>query len=330
MPDGSRSYSIRDLLIATAISFGAIAVIFKYTGASISWSTLSSANPWLVALAFALHIASWLFWAFRLRFLTSLVGHEVGFGLALRATLASNFLAAVTPSSAGGEPLRIKILSDSGISCGRATAIVLGERLLDGVFFIMALAIFLMVSGFSVGFGLEVGGIFLIFMILFVLFLREVLSRPDRVQRVMDLARSKIGNNRVLTFVEKEVWMFREAAIVLAKETKTRIPAMMGMTAAIWLCDFLVPSAILMALGQGPSLIPSITAQLIIVMVSLVPLTPGSSGIVELSMSYLYGGFVPSKVLGMLIGIWRIVTYFFNIFVGAPFAGASLRVRKKN
>jgi len=46
-------------------------------------------------------------------------------------------------------------------------------------------------------------------------------------------------------------------------------------------------------------------------------------------MSYLYSMFVPPALLGPLVILWRVVTYFSNIVVGAAFAGASINGMKK-
>lgn len=90
----------------------------------------------------------------------------------------------------------------------------------------------------------------------------------------------------------------------------------MSLTVALWTVGFMIPSAILLALGSNPFFLLSYTSQLIIVVVSLIPLTPGSSGIAEASMAYLYSKFVSNGILGILVGIWRFVTYILNIVIG--------------
>jgi hypothetical protein len=312
---------IRRVIIASTISIAAIAVIFKFTETSITWKAISEANIGLLFIALLFHTFFWIFWALRLKFLASLLDHSVTYIHSLRTTLASNFLAAITPSSAGGEPLRVKMLSDAGMSYGSATAVVLAERLLDAVFFITALPVFLLLSDFSIGFGLKVGGIFLIFLALFIIFLWELLKRPDRIERLLNWAKRKSGNGRIIRAIEREVWMFRDAAIELAKDSKAQLSALFTITALIWLSEFLVPSFLLLSLSENPNFLYSITSQLIIVIISLIPLTPGSSGIAEFSMSYLYSQFVPQHVLGVLVGMWRGITYFTNLMIGAIFIG---------
>ena len=312
---------VRRVIVASTISIAAIVIIFKFTETNITWKAISQANIWLLFIGLLFHGFFWIFWALRLKLLTSLLDHSVTFIHSLRTTLASNFLAAITPSSAGGEPLRVKMLSDAGMSYGSATAVVLAERLLDAIFFISALPVFLLISDFSIGFGLKVGAIFLVFLMLFIVFLRELLKRPDRIERLLTWAKRKSGDGRIIRAIEREVWMFRDAAIELAKDSKAHLFALFTITALIWLSEFLVPSFLLLSLGQNPSFLYSVTSQLIIVIISLIPLTPGSSGIAEFSMSYLYSQFVSQHVLGILVGLWRGITYFTNLIVGAIFIG---------
>jgi hypothetical protein len=77
-------------------------------------------------------------------------------------------------------------------------------------------------------------------------------------------------------------------------------------------------------MGANPDFLLSITSQIILAIIAILPLTPGSSGVAELSMSYLYSVFVPHSLLGPLVILWRVTTYFSNIVVGAAFAGASI------
>jgi hypothetical protein len=107
-------------------------------------------------------------------------------------------------------------------------------------------------------------------------------------------------------------------------ETLRRTPVMAALTALIWMSDFLIPSVLLVGMGAEPILLLSITAQIIMAIIGLLPLTPGGSGLAELSMSYLYSMFVAPALLGPLVILWRLITYFFNIVVGAALAGASI------
>ncbi|MGV8089813.1 MAG: flippase-like domain-containing protein, partial [Methanothrix sp.] len=297
---------LKATLFAALMSLVSIIFILYYTDADISWELISRVNGWFLLLAVALHVFSWVLYSLRLKLLSSMAGHQITFPLSFRCTLASNFIAAITPSSAGGEPLRIKVLADDGMSYGAATAVVISERLLDSIFFLTSLALFLMVSGFFAGFGLKVGAIFLLFLLAFLAFLRQLIIRPKRVARLMEWIKKKTGNRAIVLTIEREIWLFRDAGIQLAKETMRCLPVLVVMTALIWFSDFMVPSALLAGMAQDPSILLSVTSQNILAILSLLPLTPGASGIAELGMSYLYSTFVSPALLLPLIVLWRL------------------------
>lgn len=306
-----------------SISIATILVIFKLTETDLTWSIISQAKPGLLLLAFLLHALFWLLWALRLKLLFSFLKQTISFGYALETTLASMFLAAITPSSAGGEPVRVKMLIDRGAGIGSASAVILAERLLDAIFFITALPVFLVISGFSTTFGLEVGIVFFVFLAVVLGFLYLGIKKPERADVVVEKVYPALKKvlkeekaEKICTYIQKEVRMFSDAARELAKNSFNRITTVILLTAALWMAEFLVPSAVLRAFKQSPFILYSLTSQLIIVILSLIPLTPGSSGIAEGSMFYLYSRFVTVYAIGALVGIWRALTYFSNLIVG--------------
>jgi uncharacterized protein (TIRG00374 family) len=316
------------------ISLATILVIFKLTKTSLTWDLIAGAKLGLLLLAFLFHLLFWLFWALRLKLLVATLNCRISTGYALETTLASMFLAAITPSSAGGEPVRIKMLVDKGASAGGASALVVAERLLDALFFLIALALFLTLTGFFTRFGIEVGVVFFASLLLCLAVLVLAIKKQEGVDKVVQhlypllskLLREQRAD-KIRAFVKQEARLFSDAAIELATKSPYRLVLAFGLTALLWLFEFLVPSAVLMAFNQSPSVLYSITAQLIIVMLSLVPLTPGSSGIAETSMVYLYSRFVTVSTVGVLVGVWRAITYFSNLIIGFIVTAKVLKAR---
>ncbi|MBN1456147.1 MAG: flippase-like domain-containing protein [Methanomicrobia archaeon] len=310
-------------LAGLLISLATIVVIFKLTETNLTWDLLTEAQLWLLVLALLFHVLFWLFWAIRLKILCSYLYQTISVRYALETVLASSFLAAITPSSVGGEPVRIKLLADRGASIGSASAIVVAERLLDAIFFLLALSLFIALSGFAARLGLEVGVAFLGLLALCIAFLVLAIKNPHRADHLLDkiypflkrLVKAQRAE-RICTFLKNEVRLFSDASLELTKNSYSRIAPVMLLTGAIWLSEFLVPSAVLLAFRQDPFILYSITSQLIIAIISLLPLTPGSSGIAEGSMFYLYSRFVTAYTLGMLVAVWRGITYFSNLLVG--------------
>lgn len=305
------------------ISIASIIVIFKLTETNLTWSAISQAKPEMLLIAFILHSLFWLFWAFRLKLLFSFLKQKISFGYALETTLASMFMAAITPSSAGGEPLRVKMLVDKGANIGSASAVILAERLLDAVFFISALPLFMLLSGFSAKLGLKVGIVFFVSLVIFIAFLYMGVKKPERADALVEKLYPVLKKffkakkaEKICIYITKELRMFRDAALELANNSFNQITTVILLTAALWIFEFLVPSAVLMAFTQSPFILYSITSQIIIVILSLIPITPGSSGIAEAGMFYLYSRFVTAHAVGVLVGVWRGITYFSNLIVG--------------
>ncbi len=87
-------------------------------------------------------------------------------------------------------------------------------------------------------------------------------------------------------------------------------------TTLFWFCEFVIVSILLVGLSQPPIFIESLIVQLVIAVIMMIPLTPGASGIAEISFTSLYGLFVNSSILGILVVLWRSILFYFNILLG--------------
>ena len=83
-----------------------------------------------------------------------------------------------------------------------------------------------------------------------------------------------------------------------------------------WVSEIVTASLILIGLGQPPLFLESFVIQLILAILMMMPLTPGSSGIAEVGATSMYALFIPASVVGIFVVIWRIVLYYFNIALG--------------
>jgi uncharacterized protein (TIRG00374 family) len=83
-----------------------------------------------------------------------------------------------------------------------------------------------------------------------------------------------------------------------------------------WVSECVTASLILVGLGQPPLIFESFVINLILAILMMLPLTPGSSGVAEVGATSMYALFLPSAILGIFIVIWRLVLYYFNIALG--------------
>uniref|UniRef100_A0A7J2THJ8 Flippase-like domain-containing protein n=1 Tax=Archaeoglobus fulgidus TaxID=2234 RepID=A0A7J2THJ8_ARCFL len=305
----------KSAVLGVLLSILATYVIFKLTETNVTWETLKHLNYPYIFLAFLFQVFFWIFWALRLKRISHYMGYRIPYLFSLKVTLSSMFLAAITPSSAGGEPLRIKMVSDNGIPIGSSTFIVLTERILDSIFFATALPIFLIITGFSTALGFKVAFIFLLLILCFVYILYLILKNEENTRRFSKILAKLIRKKNFEKKIESELKNFRLGTLQLIS-SPVKLVHLFSLTAVMWSVGFMIPSLILISMNSDPQFLLSYTSQLIIVIISLIPITPGSSGLVEATMAYFYSNFIPISLLGSLIAIWRFITYHMNIIFG--------------
>ncbi len=115
---------------------------------------------------------------------------------------------------------------------------------------------------------------------------------------------------------DKEIDNFNDAVIKFVKSAKGGLLWGMLFTLLYWVSEILTASLILVGLGQPPLILESFVIQLILAILMMLPLTPGSSGIAEAGAYSMYALFIPASIVGIFVVIWRIVLYYFNIALG--------------
>jgi uncharacterized protein (TIRG00374 family) len=318
---------VKWLYISVGFSLLVLVIILYLTINENTVQYLREVNPFFLLLAFLTHILTMCFWAWRVQKMTGSLGYRIGFFYSLNLVFANLLAAAITPAQAGGEPVRIHELYRANVPLGDATAIVIMERVLDGIA-LAALAAFAMIvlsdQWKSLGTISEVM-VFITWifvagcLVLFYLAIR----RPDIVKNIVNRSTRfftrKWENNRVEELVEradKEINNFNDAVIKFVKSAKGGLLWGMVFTLLYWVSEIVTASLILVGLGQPPLILESFVIQLILAILMMLPLTPGSSGIAEVGATSMYALFIPASIVGIFVVIWRIVLYYFNIALG--------------
>lgn len=315
------------LFISVGFSLLVLVVILYLTINENTLTYIKEINPLFLLLAFLTHILTMCFWALRVQKMTGSLGYRIGFFYSLNLVFANLLAAAITPAQAGGEPVRIHELYKADVPLGDATAIVIMERVLDGVA-LAALAAFSMIvltdQWKSLGTVSEVmvyvtwifvaGCIFLFYL---------AVRRPDTVKRVVNRCTMFLTktweNKRVETLLaraDKEIDNFQSATIRFVHTAKGGLLWGMLFTLLYWVSEIVTASLILVGLGQPPLILESFVIQLILAILMMMPLTPGSSGIAEVGATSMYALFIPASIVGIFVVIWRVVLYYFNIALG--------------
>jgi uncharacterized protein (TIRG00374 family) len=284
--------------------------------------------------AIVLNVLYWFFWGARIKVLSNVIDPNVHISLweATKIVIANQFLAGITPSAAGGEPVRIYLLNKDGLSTGGATATVLGERLIDAIFIL-----FLVPFGFYIfkdkidikliSYGLIIGIIiFISGIILFALALKYPEKTKTLLLRISthlsQFSKKQERNKKMVDRIGHEIDNFHNSMVLFLTKGKKSFLVASGLTVLMWSAGFLIASMILLALGLPPFFVESYAAQALLFIIVMLPTTPGSSGVTELGMAALYGvllGASHQYLLGVFVLLFRFISYHMNVLCGAIF-----------
>lgn len=313
--------------ISLTFSLVVLAAVLIFTVDEKTLEYLSRLDPRFLVAALTLHFAAIAAWALRIRMMSRSLGYQISFGYCLNLVFANLLVAAVTPSQAGGEPLRIHELYRADVKFGDATAIVLMERVIDGIVLGGggAVAMLLLGSywhGIATGMSTIMYTSWILMTAALIIFIQSV-RRPEFTKRILKRISRWVDRywrlrrlEHILNTIDREVDNFHESMSTFVSHGKSGMIWGTLLTMIFWTAEFLIASLILMGLGQPPFFVESFIVQFIIAIIMLVPLTPGGSGVAEVSAISLYGLFVPSSIVGVFVLIWRVILYYVNIAVG--------------
>lgn len=284
-----------------------------------------------------LNFLSWCIWGLRLKILSNAADKNINISWwkSTKIIMANHFLAGITPSMAGGEPVRIYLLSKEGMSTGCATASVLGERLIDAIFLLICvpIALFILRNNLAqigigvVGIGLTIGVAF--FLIAILLFFYAIF-KPHKTKNFLiwlnkkfsRFSKSKEKGMKVVKRISQEVDNFHCSMMGFLKEKKSVFALSGVLTIFMWISSWLVASCILMGLGLEPFVVESIAVQVFLMIIIMMPTTPGAAGVTEGGASGLYYFIIGESnvyLLGVFVLIYRGITYYMNLIVGVIF-----------
>lgn len=317
------------ILFALFTSFisGILIVFFTFDSGTID--ALHGIRPEFILIGISLHAFSYLVWGMRIRILCKSLGHSVSIARSVELVTSSVLAASITPSSLGGEPIRIHLLNKVHVPLGKASAVVLGERLLDGIL-ILSLAPFsiYILRGTLANSGFEPILIAVEFILLaLLLFLLYAILNPGPIRSLSYFLIKKIAPffsdavdtkiEHIVMRVDDELDNFHEGITLLLKEGKSGLTGSVLLTLLFWLVEFSILHAILLGLNLHVDLLTMFASQVIIMLLLVIPATPGSSGVAEFGATTIFSIFIPSSVLGIAVIAWRALTFYMNLVVGS-------------
>jgi len=287
-------------------------------------------NIWFLLIAFILVIMFWLFRSYPVYTFCKKINKEFKFIQAIQLTLRTQFFNAVTPFATGGQPYQIFYLKSCGLDYASSTSVVLQNFIVyqialvtlglialfsNNIFHIFAktdLLTHLITLGFIIN--------TLVILVMFAVAFSKKTNKYLINLKINILTKLKIVKNKKKT-LEKwdlKIIKFHSSAKILLKDKKTFIINILSNFVA--LCTlYLVPLFVLYSMGVFDAFsagVSIVTCAYVMIIGSFVPI-PGATGGLEFGFVQFFGNFITGSTLSALMLVWRFITYYFGMIVGA-------------
>jgi uncharacterized protein (TIRG00374 family) len=334
--DGSGNYSLMDnvdkadysdkdhFVLSEKGNFNMVTAKDRLLKIDWTWYTVL----WLLAALFCVVIRD-VAYMIRIRVLTD---RKLGWRQSFNVIMIWEFASALTPSIVGGSGVALFILNREGINLGKSTAIVMITALLDELFYISMVPLVLITIGtsnlfpvalerefFGITFGTQgifwLGYGFIVFLTgiisvaifykprAFKFLLLQVFRLPILKRwryRIIDLGNDIVTASQELRGKPRSFWIKSIFATYVS-----------------WTARFIVVNLMILAVIPVSDQVLLFGRQLVMWVIMLISPTPGGSGIAEFVFTGFLADFIPLGLAGGLAFIWRLLTYYPYIFIGA-------------
>lgn len=280
--------------------------------------------------AFVLILGYWFFRSLVLRRFTSKFKPGARFLNSFQLTMRTQFFNAVTPFATGGQPYQVYYLAKEGIKVSSSTSIIMQNFIVYQIA-LVSLGVLAVITNNLFGFYPKVDilqklvtvGFIMNTLVIVVMFL---ISFDRKLNNFL----VKVGINiltklHIVKDKEKKLkeWSdsvngFHDSASVLLKNKKDFIYGILLNFIAL-ICLYLIPLTMAYAIGATDAFSPIeaiVTSAYVMLLGSFVPM-PGGTGGLEYGFIAFYGNFLSGSQLTAIMLLWRFVTYYLGLILGA-------------
>lgn len=293
-------------------------------------SQITNMNIIYLLCALLCLVIFWVFRSYPMYTFCKKIKKDFKYSSSFQLTLRTQFFNAVTPFATGGQPYQIYYLKQSGISFASSTSIVL-ENFIVYQIALVALGIIALITNkvfhiftkvyilqklVAIGFIMNT----VIIVVMFVLAFSKKISKFLINVAITILTKLHIVKNKEekLEKWNNAIFNFNSSAKLLLKDRKMFLFNILCNFIA--LCSiYLVPLFLLYSMGNFSAFTPGIgivTSAYIMIIGSFVPI-PGGTGGLEFGFVQFYGNFVFGSTLSAMMLVWRFITYYLGMIVGA-------------
>jgi uncharacterized protein (TIRG00374 family) len=275
---------------------------------------------WML-VAMLLALLPWGWHTLRLAIWGRFFGVSIDWKQLLRIAIATDVGAIVMPAAVGGAPLKGSMLVKHGYPPGQAATLTLWGSLEDVFFYAFAIPVSLCLTRnwnnplwLSAGHFIKIHqleitagliGLLAVFLLLFVFFRKRTASS---------------GWWKKLSCVLIE--SLSAFSMIFSKGRQPFLWSLIAM-AAQWITRYCVLLAVVQMLGLEAAWTKLLLLQWMVYVVMLLTPTPGAIGGAEAAFLLVFAGSLPDGTASMVLLVWRLLTYYFMLGIGAVYLAIS-------
>lgn len=319
----------KNILIIIIISVLVVFLVLK-DNFSEKVHYLFSINPVYLILSFSLIITYWILKGIALYYCVNQIEKKYTRKKSIKLMITTQLFHAITPFATGGQPWQIYRLKKEGIPLSKSTNIIIEDFITYQIALVL-LGITAVISnhffnilpkdstlGYLVTIGFLINTIVVI--LLFVVSFNKKCNKIIIKGTVSILEKIKIikDKQKIINKSDEYIKNFHDSAKILLKN-KFLLLKIIGINFIALTILYLIPFTIMLGLNIYINPIYVICTSAYVMLIDSVIPTPGSTGGLEYGFMSFFKNFVKDPQLSIIMIVWRIVTYYFGIFIGLIF-----------
>ena len=291
---------------------------------------------WLV-ISFLLAISFWFFKAIATTRIANIFKKDYSIKQGMRLVLETNFFHAITPFAVGGQPYEIYSLKKSKLKITEATNVSIVNFIvyqialvLLGIIAIVYNHHFVLLKENDLLKNLVVIGFLVNFIVIVALFLLTCTKKINKILmkfiiKVLNKIHLVKNKDEKIKQFNEYLNEFHQGAKILLQDKKLFIKLIFVHFIGL-ISSYLIPLTLAYAMGLSSytGIEAIVLSSYVMLIGAFVPI-PGGTGGLEYGFMTFYGSFIKGSKLNAIMLLWRFITYYFAMILGAILLG----IRKK-
>lgn len=291
---------------------------------------------WLV-ISFLLALSFWFFKAIATTRIANIFKKDYSIKQGMRLVLETNFFHAITPFAVGGQPYEIYSLKKSKLKITEATNVSIVNFIvyqialvLLGIIAIVYNHHFVLLKENDLLKNLVVVGFLVNFIVIVALFLLTCTKKINKI--LMKFIIKVLNKIHIVKNKDEKIKQFNEylnefhqGAKILLQDKKLFIKLIFVHFIGL-ISSYLIPLTLAYSMGiSSYTGIEAIVLSSYVMLIGAFVPIPGGTGGLEYGFMTFYGSFIKGSKLNAIMLLWRFITYYFAMILGAILLG----IRKK-